>query len=121
MRFAMVTTYTTPANTRGPLLAAIAQRGHAVTVVSPEPAHVMRGPLAELGADYAEWSVKRTGVDPLEDLAAAWQLYRILRASRFDVVLTYQVKAVLLAPTMARLARVRRVVALVNGLGTVFD
>jgi glycosyltransferase involved in cell wall biosynthesis len=121
MKLAMVTTYATPGNMRRELLEAVRARGHRVTVVSPEPARVMQAPLAELGASYRAWSVNRTGIDPIEDLRSARYLHSILRAERPDVVLVYQIKAVLIAPLIAKLARVERVVTLVNGLGAVFD
>ena len=121
MKLAMVTTYAVPNNVRRELLQAVIARGHRVTVVSPEPAGVMRGPLAQIGASYREWPVNRTGIDPVEDLRSARHLHSILRAERPDVVLVYQIKAVLIAPHAAKLARVARVVALVNGLGAVFD
>jgi glycosyltransferase involved in cell wall biosynthesis len=121
MKFAMVTTYTAPNNVRRELLEAITARGHRVTVIAPEPAAVMAGPLAELGAQYREWPVSRTGIDPSEALGAARRLHALLTAERPDVILAYQIKAVLLAPLAAKLARVARVVTLVNGLGAVFD
>lgn len=121
MKFMMVTTYATPRNMRRELLEAVAARGHRVTVASPEPARIMQGPLAELGATYREWPVDRTRIDPIEDVRAVRRLYSIFRAERPDVVLVYQIKAVLIAPAAAKLARVGRVVALVNGLGSVFD
>lgn len=121
MKLAMVTTYATPSNMRRELLEAVLARGHRVTVVSPEPAGAMAGPLAALGASYRAWSVNRTGIDPIEDLRSARHLQSILRAERPDVVLVYQIKAVLIAPLAAKLARVERVVPLVNGLGAVFD
>ena len=121
MKLAMVTTYATPANMRRELLEAVVARGHRVTVVSPEPADVMQASLDALGGSYREWPVNRTGIDPREDLRSARHLHAILRAERPDVVLVYQIKAVLLAPLAARLARVARVVPLVNGLGAVFD
>jgi glycosyltransferase involved in cell wall biosynthesis len=121
MKFVMVTTYAVPKNMRRELLEAVAARGHGITVVAPEPAAVLRGPLAELGASYREWPVNRTGIDPIEDLRSARHLYSILRDERPDVVLIYQIKAVLIAPIAAKLARVARVVTLVNGLGAVFD
>lgn len=121
MKLAMVTTYATPNNVRRELLEAVLAHGHGVTVVSPEPADVMAGPLAALGASYRVWSVNRTGIDPIEDLRSARHLHSILRAERPDVLLVYQIKAVLLAPLAAQLARVARVVPLVNGLGAVFD
>lgn len=121
MKFVMVTTYAVPNNMRRELLEAVASRGHRVTVVSPEPTAVMQGPLAELGGSYREWPVNRTGIDPTDDLRSANHLRSILRAERPDVVLAYQIKAVLIAPLAAKLARVERVVTLVNGLGAVFD
>ncbi|HEX3760848.1 MAG TPA: glycosyltransferase family 4 protein [Kofleriaceae bacterium] len=121
MKLVMVTTYATPNNMRRELLDAVIARGHRVTVVSPEPAAVMDGALAALGGSYRQWPVNRTGIDPVEDLRSARHLHSILRAERPDVVLVYQIKAVLLAPLAARLARVARVVPLVNGLGAVFD
>jgi glycosyltransferase involved in cell wall biosynthesis len=121
MKLAMVTTYATPSNVRRELLEAVLARGHRVTVVSPEPAEVMQGPLAAIGGSYRVWPVNRTGIDPIEDLRSAHRLHSILRDERPDVVLVYQIKAVLLAPLAAKLARVARVVPLVNGLGAVFD
>jgi glycosyltransferase involved in cell wall biosynthesis len=121
MKLAMVTTYATPNNMRRELLEAVAARGHRITVVSPEPAAVMQGPLAALGGSYREWPVNRTGIDPAEDLRSARRLHSILRDERPDVVLVYQIKAVLIAPVAAKLARVARVVPLINGLGAVFD
>jgi len=117
----MVTTYATPGNVRRELLETVVERGHEVIVISPEPASVMSGPLAACGVRYREWPVSRTGIAPHEDLRALVRLQRIFAAERPDVVLVYQIKAVLLAPLAATLARVGRIVALVNGLGAVFD
>ncbi len=121
MKLVMVTTYATPNNMRRELLMAVASRGHQITVVAPEAPEVMSAPLAAISAEYRQWHVNRTGIDPLGDLASARRLFEILRAERPDVVLFYQIKAVLLGPAMAKLAGVRHVVALVNGLGAVFD
>lgn len=121
MKLVMVTTYATPGNMRRELLEEVVARGHRVTVVSPEPAGAMQGALAALGGTYREWPVNRTGIDPAEDAGSAYRLHAILRAERPDVVLVYQIKAVLIAPLAARLARVGRIVPLINGLGAVFD
>lgn len=121
MKLAMVTTYATPRNMRRELLETVVARGHDVVVIAPESASVMESPLAEFGARYREWSVDRTNIAPREDLRAAARLYKILARERPDVVLVYQIKAVLVAPAAARLARAGRVVTLVNGLGAVFD
>lgn len=120
MHLAMITTYATPGNMRRELLEAVRANGHDVTVISPDTVG-MPDALASLGGTYVPWEIDRTGLDPRRDARSAHTLTKILRAARADVVLCYQVKAVLLAPAAARLARVARVVALVNGLGTVFE
>lgn len=121
MKFMMITTYATPTNMRRELLEAVAARGHEIVVVAPTPSGVMAGPMRELGGTYVEWNVSRTAMNPRADLAAAKSLYAAVRQHRPDVVLIYQIKAVLLAPVVAKLAGVRHVVVLVNGLGSVFD
>lgn len=121
MKLMMITTYTTPTNMRRELLESVAAHGHEVVVVSPAPSEQMAAPVRKLGGTYVEWAASRTTIDPVGDIAAASRLCAIARRHRPDVVLIYQIKAVLLAPTIAKLARVRNVVALVNGLGAVFD
>ncbi|MDB4963254.1 MAG: glycosyl transferase [Myxococcales bacterium] len=121
MKLVMITTYATPKNMRRELLEAARARGHAVTVVAPEDPRLMSAPLAAIGAGYRQWNVHRTGIDPIADLASAGRLLSILRDERPDVVLIYQIKAVLLGPAVAKLARTPHVVTLVNGLGAVFD
>ena len=117
----MITTYATPGNMRLELLESVRARGHEVTVIAPEPPESMAAAVTAFGGEYLQWTVDRTAIDPASDGAAMHQLNRLLRAHRPDVVLAYQIKAVLLAPIAAKLARVGRVVALVNGLGSVFD
>ena len=117
----MLTSYATPTNVRRALLDAVVAAGHHVTVIAPESAEVMRPSLSAAGIGYAEWAVNRTGIDPIEDLHSARQLFRILRDVRPDVLLVNQIKAVLIGGPVARLARVPHVVILINGLGMIFD
>lgn len=121
MKLVMLTTYATPRNMRRELLECVRAHGHDVTVVAPGDEREMSGALASIGARFRRWDVHRTGIDPISDLRSALRLYTILRDEQPDVVFLYQIKAVLLGPWTAWLARVRRVVTLVNGLGSVFD
>lgn len=120
MKLMMITTYATPTNMRRELLEAVVAKGHEVVVVSPTPSAIMTPPVRELGGTYVEWNISRTAINPGADLAAATTLFAAVHRHRPDVVLIYQIKAVLLAPTIAKLAGVRHVVVLVNGLGSVF-
>lgn len=121
MKLAMITTYATPTNMRRELLESVAAKGHEIVVVSPADSAIMTAPVRELGGTYVEWPINRTAIDPIGDLTAAARLFAVLHKHRPDVVLIYQIKAVLVVPTIAKLARVPHVVALVNGLGAAFD
>lgn len=103
---------------RGPLLARLVQRGHAVTAMAPDLAAPTG--LAELGASYAPLPVDRTGLDPTRDLRVIDQLRRTLRDLRADVVLGYNVKPMIHAMLAAAAAGVRHRYALVTGLGYLF-
>jgi glycosyltransferase involved in cell wall biosynthesis len=121
VKLAMITTYATPTNMRRELLVAARKRGHEICVIAPEPNESMSSAVQEIGGRYVQWSVERAGLDPVADLASARRLLATLRAERPDVVLLYQIKAVLLGPALAKLAGTTHVAALVNGLGAVFD
>ena len=121
MKFVAITSYATPANMRRELLASAIACGHQVTLIAPEPEALMIPAMNAIGGDYVRWEVERAGLSPLRDLDAARRLLAILRQRQPDVVLLYQIKAVLLGPLLAKLARTPHVVALVNGLGAVFD
>jgi glycosyltransferase involved in cell wall biosynthesis len=103
---------------RGPLLARLVEKGHAVTAMAPE-AEAPAG-LAALGVAYVQLPVDRTGADPLRDLGVIARLRALLVAGNVDVVLGYNVKPMVYAMLAAAAAGVRRRYALITGLGYLF-
>lgn len=67
-------------------------------------------------AGVPHWPVAFTRrMTPLQDLKAAWQIWRLCRRERFTIVHTHQVKAALFGQAAARLAGVPLVVNTVHG------
>ncbi len=121
MKILVLTSYASPTNVRNDLLVSAVTAGHEVVVVAPERDDIMREPLARIGVRYAEWPVRRTGIDLRGDVLAAHRLSRIISKEKPDALLIYQIKAVLLGPLVAKVRRVPHIVVLINGLGMVFD
>jgi len=99
------------------LITALIARGIEVTVVTPGGSYVSR--LTGLGAKHVAVPMYRF-VGPLRDLKLGLDLYRVFRRERPDIVHTMTIKPNIFGGLTARLARVPKVVALVNGLGYSF-
>jgi glycosyltransferase involved in cell wall biosynthesis len=111
---------------RGPLLAAMVARGHAVTAMAPAPGPAdlaaaggdVPAQLAALGVRFEPIELDRAGIDPIADLRAVRGLVRRLRALRPDLVLGYTIKPVIYGSLAARLAGVPVRAAMITGLGS---
>jgi glycosyltransferase involved in cell wall biosynthesis len=87
-----------------PQLAGLVEAGHRVLVVcSPEPGDEAIRSLP--GIDYEPLAIARP-ISPLRDVRALWQLTRLLRRARPDVLHSTTPKAGLLVALAGRLARV---------------
>lgn len=104
-------------NFRGSLIAEMIARGHAVAAAAPDmdPATAQR--LETLGARPLSVRFQRTGTNPWKDLCGLWQLWRLMRRERPDVVLSYTIKPAIYGTLAARLAGIDRRFAMITGLG----
>lgn len=76
--------------------------------------------IIDLGFTYHKVDFVRSGQNPLHELRTFFQLFRLFRALRPDLVHLITIKPVLYGGIAARLAGVPAVVSAVSGLGTVF-
>jgi glycosyltransferase involved in cell wall biosynthesis len=107
-------------NFRGDLIRHLIERGHVVVTAAPDgPADVDRT-LAEWGVRRLSIGLERTGANLLADLKLLFELRRLLRAERPDVVLAYTIKPVVYGALAARWAGVPRRAAMITGLGFAF-
>ncbi|HHL51817.1 MAG TPA: glycosyltransferase family 1 protein [Flammeovirgaceae bacterium] len=104
-------------NFRMGLVKALLEEGHEVLAVAPRDEYTPK--LVEAGCRYVEVKMDSRGANPLKDLGLIFELYRIYRKHRPDVVLQYTIKPNIygtLAATMLRIPAINNVC----GLGTAF-
>lgn len=108
-------------NFRGDLLRSLVAAGH--TVVAAAPA----GPNW-VGETLRRWQIRcvvvplaRTGMNPIGDLRTLLALWRLMRAERPDAILAYTIKPVIYGLLAAGAAGVQRKVAMITGLGFIFQ
>ncbi len=105
---------------RGALIEDLLRHSCSVHVLAPDYDVETRAAVAALGATPVDYSLERTGINPLSDLRTMWQLWRLLRRWKPDIVLAYTIKPVIYGTLAAWMARVPRRVALIAGLGYTF-
>ena len=107
-------------NFRGPLIAAMVERGHEVFAAAPDIDADVAAKLEALGATPLPVALGRTSLDPL----ATWRSGRALRATvkavAPDVMIAYTIKPVVLGAAAARAARVPCFAAMITGMGYAF-
>lgn len=107
---------------RGPLLQALLAKGLDVHVAAPDlsGAGEVQSQLSAMGITLHEVKLERTGTNPLSDLGAMADLWRLMRRVRPDYVLGYTIKPVIYGSVAAWLAGVSNRYSLVTGLGYAF-
>jgi len=103
---------------RLPTAFAARDAGYEVVVVARIRNHQPR--IEALGFRTIAWTIKRESLNPLNELAALFDLIRIYKQERPDVTYHVAIKAILYGAVAARLAHVRNTVNLFSGLGIVF-
>lgn len=76
--------------------------------------------LRALGAEPVSYSLDRGGLNPFADLMGLRKLSRIIKEIRPDIVFSTFVKPVIFGTLAARMAGVKRVVGMLEGLGYSF-
>jgi glycosyltransferase involved in cell wall biosynthesis len=115
---------------RGPLLQALARRGHRVVGCAPAaPADPSFGPqymthiveaLAAMGVTYRDVAIDTQGMRPGRDLLTLATLVALFRKVRPDIVLGYNVKPAIYGSLAARLAGVPKHFSMITGVGHTF-
>lgn len=107
---------------RGPLMAAMVERGHEVIacVPVPDPRSPLVAQLEAMGVTTEAIVLDRTGLNPFTDAYTAYSLVARLRRLRPDVILAYMIKPVIYASLAARLVGVPSISSIVEGLGYAF-
>lgn len=108
---------------RGALLDALLASGFDVHVAAPDLplGSLLRQQFEARGLQVHDIPLRRTGMNPLADLATLSQLWLLMRRIRPDHVLSYTIKPVIYGSLAAKLAGVPHRFALITGLGYAFQ
>ncbi len=90
-------------------------------VVAAAPGREAEQQLAELGVSYFKIPLKRTSLNPLNDLGLTCSLSRLLKKEKPAYLFLYTVKPVIYGSLAALLNRKVKVYAMITGLGYAFS
>lgn len=102
---------------RGDLLQAMQAAGHEVFACAGEREDAPIGQLRHWGIPFAALPLSRRGTSALVDGRLYWEIRKIIRKVRPDMVFAYTIKPVIYGSLAARHERVRRIAALIPGAG----
>lgn len=108
-------------NFRGPLLQALVSLGHSVFTCASGANPTVEEKLRALGVAYHSIHLSRAGMNPLVDILTLFDLLRLMRRVRPDMVLTYTIKPVIYGALAAALCGVPATLCMITGLGYAFN
>lgn len=76
--------------------------------------------IAQLGAIPTHYELSRGGLNPYEDLSNTISLYQKIKKIQPDIVLSYFIKPAIYGTLAAKLAKVPKKIAMIEGLGFAF-
>jgi len=121
MKIALVGTVAASAlGFRKDLIKQLVTDGHEVLVFCTDFNDKSRKIISQWGAKPVDYSLSRTGLNPLRDLYDTWILSRALKKLQPDIVFAYFVKPVIFGTLAAVLAGVKQRVGMLEGLGHAF-
>lgn len=101
-------------------MAEMVARGHKVLAFAPDFNEENRATLAAMGIQAIDYSISRSGTNPLIEMMVILELRRLLRIHRPDICFSYFIKPVIYGTIAAALAGVPRRFGLYAGLGFAF-
>jgi glycosyltransferase involved in cell wall biosynthesis len=107
-------------NFRGPLIAAMVERGHEVFAAAPDIDSDIAAKLVAIGATPVPVVLGRTSLNPVATWRSGRQLRALVERTAPDVMIAYTIKPVVLGAVAARAAGVPFFAAMITGLGYAF-
>lgn len=107
-------------NFRGPLIAAMVERGHEVFAAAPDIGPDVAARLVALGATPVPVRLGRTSLNPVATWRSGRELAARVREIAPDAMIAYTIKPVVLGAAAARSAGVPFFAAMITGMGYAF-
>lgn len=118
MKVAIITTYAHKVYTaRKELLNELKRLDFQLTVMGPEKEELCLPELEKLDIEYIELNIQRVNLNPLKEILSVHDIQKKLMANKIDCVLVYGIRMIPSVVLAAKLAKVKRVVCIINGAG----
>lgn len=105
---------------RANLIKALLEQQHSVYAFVSEYSQDELNAIAALGATPITYELNRGGINPLADTKATYALFKKIKEIAPDLVFSYFSKPVIFGTLAAKLAKVPRVIGMLEGLGYAF-
>ena len=105
---------------RANLIKALLRQQHSVYAFVSEYSQDELNAIAALGATPITYELNRGGINPLADTKATYALFKKIKEIAPDLVFSYFSKPVIFGTLAAKLAKVPRVIGMLEGLGYAF-
>lgn len=105
---------------RKDLILSLIERGYTVYAFTSDSDEGELAKIAQLGAIPTHYELSRGGLNPYKDLSNTISLYRKIKKIQPDIVLSYFIKPVIYGTLAAKLAKVPKKIAMIEGLGFAF-
>lgn len=105
---------------RKDLILSLIDEGYTVHAFSSDSDKAELAKIAQLGAIPIHYELSRGGLNPYEDLSNTISLYQKIKKIQPDIVLSYFIKPVIYGTLAAKLAKVPKKIAMIEGLGFAF-
>lgn len=107
-------------NFRKTFIELLIQEGHEVYVFATDYSEKTSAAIKALGAEPVSYQLNRGGLNPFADIKSTIQLKNKIKAISPDIVFSYFSKPVIFGTLAAKLAKVPRIVGMLEGLGYAF-
>lgn len=105
---------------RGPLIQKLLSEGHEVFAFAIDYTADQKNQLTDWGGVPIDYQLSRSGLNPLADLKMMFSLKKQFTSIQPDIVFSYFVKPVIYGTLAAKLAKVSKRIAMLEGLGFAF-
>lgn len=105
---------------RADLISTLLKKGHQVYAFTSEYVAEDLKKIEKLGATPITYTLNRGGLNPLADIISTYNLSKKIKAINPDLVFSYFSKPVIFGTLAAKLAKVTRVIGMLEGLGYTF-
>src|SRR5690606_25119808 len=98
----------------------LSSQGHEVYCFAIDFTETTRQKVYDLGGIPVDYSLSRTGLNPIRDLRDTWLLYRKIKDIHPDLVFSFFAKPLIYGSLAAKLACVPKRIGMLEGLGFTF-